>query len=76
MEDLLRTGRSSKYLIDEIVAKVKEIVLKNRHIVLRKIAHDFSMSHKSISNILYHQLRRVVAQLVTLKAYKSIRTQR
>lgn len=66
VEDLPRSGRPSNSSNDENIAKVKEMVIQNRHSGLREIAHDLAISHESVRNILVNHLgmRRVSARLV------------
>ena len=46
MEDLPRAGRPSTSSTEVNIAKVKEMVTENRHISLREIATELSMSHE------------------------------
>ena len=52
MEDLPRSGRPSTSSTEVNIAKVKEIVTENRHLSLREVAAEFSVSHESICTIL------------------------
>ena len=63
MEDLHRCGRPSTSSTEVNIAKVKEVVIENRHLSLRKIAVELSVSQKSIRTILNHCLR-VATRLV------------
>jgi DNA-directed RNA polymerase sigma subunit (sigma70/sigma32) len=52
VEDLPRSGRSSTSSTEVNIAKVKEMVTENRHLSLREIAAELSVSHESIRTIL------------------------
>ena len=52
MEDLSHCGRTSTCSTDVNIAKVKEMVTENRHLSLREIAAELSVSHESIRTIL------------------------
>ena len=52
LEDLSSSGRSSTSSIEVNIAKVKEMVTENRHLSLREIAAELSVSHESIYTIL------------------------
>ena len=66
MEDFPRSGRPSTSSTEVIIAKVKGMVTENRHLSLREISAELSVSHKSIRTILNDclSMKRVVAQLV------------
>ena len=50
VEDLPRSGRPSTSLAEVNIAKVKEMVTENRHLSLREIAAELSVSHESTSS--------------------------
>ena len=50
--DLPRSGRPSTPSTELNIAKVKEMVTENRHLRLREIAAELSVSHESIPTIL------------------------
>ena len=52
VEDLSRSGRPSASSTKVKIAKVKEMVTENRHLSLREIAAEISVSHESIRTIL------------------------
>ena len=52
MEDLFRSGLPSTTSTEVDIAEVKEMVTENRHLSLREIAADPSVSHESIRTIL------------------------
>ena len=52
VEDLPRSGRTSTSLTKVNIAKVKEMVTKNRQLSLRKVAAGLSVSNESIPTIL------------------------
>ena len=52
MEDLPPSGRPSTSLTEVNIAKVKEMVSENRHLSLREIVAELSVSHESIRTIL------------------------
>ena len=52
VEDFPRSGRPSMSSTQVNIAKVKEIVTENRHLSLREIAAELSVSHESIRTIL------------------------
>ena len=66
MEDLPRFGGLSTSSTEVNTAKVKDIVTENRHLSLREIAAELSVSHESIRTILNDCLgmKRVAARLV------------
>ena len=66
VEDLPRSGRPSTSSTEVNIAKVKKMVTKNRHLILRKIAAERSVSHELIRTILNDCLgmKRVTARLV------------
>ena len=66
VEDLPRSGRPSTSSTEVNIAKVKEMVIQNRHLSLREISAEFSVSQESIRTILNHCLgmKRVAARLV------------
>ena len=66
LEDLPRSGRPSTSLTEVNMAKVKEMVNENRHLNLREIAAEISVSLESIRTILNDCLgmKRVAARLV------------
>ena len=51
MEDLPRSGRPSTSSTEVNIAKVKEMVTENRHLSLREITAENSVSHESIRTI-------------------------
>ena len=51
MEDLPHFGRSSSSSTQVNIVKVKEIVTENRHLSLREITAERSVSHESIRTI-------------------------
>ena len=67
MEDLRRSGRPSTSSTEVNIAKVKEMVTENRHLSLREIAVELSVSLESIRTILndFLGMKRVAARLVT-----------
>ena len=73
MEDLPRFGRPSTSSTEVNIAKVKEMVTENRHLSLREIATELSVSHESIRTILNDCLgiKHVAARLVP-KSHKAI----
>ena len=66
MEDLPRSGRPSTSSTEVNIAEVKEIVTENRHLSLREIAAELSVSRESIRTILndFLGMKRVAARLV------------
>ena len=66
VEDLPRSGRPSTVSTELNIAKVKEMVSENRHLGLREIAAELSVSHESIRTILNDCLgmTRVAARIV------------
>ena len=66
VKDLPRSGRPSTSSTEVNIAKVKEIMTENRHLSLREIAAELSVSHGSIRTILNDCLgmKRVAARLV------------
>ena len=66
MEDLLRSGQPSTFSTEVNIPKVKEMATENRHLSLREIAGELSMSHESIRTISNDCLgmKRVAARLV------------
>ena len=52
VEDLPRSGVQSTSSTKVNIANVKEMVTENRHLSLRGIAAELSMSHESICTIL------------------------
>ena len=66
VEDLPRLGRPSTSSAEVNIAKVKEMVTENRHLSLRELATELSVSHESIRIILNDCLgmKRVAARLV------------
>lgn len=48
-EDIPRSGRPSTSTIELNVYAIKEMVLENRHISLREVAHCLNISHESDS---------------------------
>ena len=52
MEDLSLSGRLSTSSTEVNIAKVNEMVTENRHLSLREIADELSVSHESIRTIL------------------------
>ena len=52
VEELPRSGRPSTSSTEINIAKVKEMVTENRHLSLREIAAELSVSHESIRTIL------------------------
>ena len=61
-----RSGRPSTSSTEVNIAKVKEMVTENRHLSLREIAAELSVSHESIRSILNDCLgmKHVAARLV------------
>ena len=51
VENLSRSGRPSTSSTEVNIAKVKEMVTENRHLSLREIAAELSVSHESIRTI-------------------------
>ena len=66
VEDLPRPGRPSMSSTEVNIAKVKEMVTENRHLSLREITAELSVSHESIRTILndFFGMKRVAARLV------------
>ena len=66
VEDLPRSGRPATSSTEVNIAKVKELVTENRHLSLREIAAELSVSHESIRTILNDclDMKRVAARLV------------
>ena len=66
LEDFPRSGRPSTSPTEVNIAKVKEMVTENRHLKLREISAELSVSHESIRTILNDCLgmKRVAARLV------------
>ena len=66
VEDLPLTGRTSKSSNKVKIAKVKEMVTGNRHLILREIAAELSVSGESIRTILNDclEMKRVASRLV------------
>ena len=56
VEDLPHSGRPSTSLTEVDIAKVKEMVIENRHSSLREMAAKLSVSHESMRTILNHCL--------------------
>ena len=52
VEDLFCSGRTSTSSTEVNIAKVEEMVTENRHLSLRDITAELSVSHKSIRTIL------------------------
>ena len=52
VEDLSRSGRPSTSSTEVEIAKVKEMMTTNRHLSLREMSAELSLSHESISTIL------------------------
>ena len=50
--DLSRSGRPSTSLTEVNIARVKKMVTENRHLSLREIATELSVSHESLRIIL------------------------
>ena len=48
LEDLPRSGRPSASATEVTIAKVKEMLTENNHLILREIAAELSVSHESI----------------------------
>ncbi|CAK9818881.1 Protein GVQW3 [Anthophora quadrimaculata] len=67
VQDLLRAGRPSIVSTDENIEKIKNMVMDNRRLSVREVAHEVEMSHMSVHNILSEVLgmRRVAARLVS-----------
>ena len=65
-EDLPRSSRPSTSSTEVNIAKVQEIVTKNRHLSLRDIAAALSVSHESLRTILNDcfGMKRVAAGLI------------
>ncbi|XP_076661839.1 LOW QUALITY PROTEIN: protein GVQW3-like [Halictus rubicundus] len=66
VQDLPRAGRPSMASTDENIEKIKKMVIDNRRLSVREVAHEVEMSHMSVHNILTEVLgmRRVAARLV------------
>ena len=66
VEDLPRFGRPSTSSTEVNIAKVREVVTENRHLSLREIVVELSVSHESIRTILNDcfGMKRVAARLV------------
>ncbi|XP_029668258.1 protein GVQW3-like [Formica exsecta] len=64
--DLPPSGRPSTTSTDENIEKIKKIVIENRRLSVREMAHELQMSHISVHNILTEVLgmRCVAARLV------------
>jgi len=77
VEDLPWAGRSSTSTDDDHVNKVKQIVLQNRRVSVRKIARDIGIPKTTVHRILTDFLRmvRVSARLV-LKHLNFLQKQR
>ena len=52
VEDLPPSGRPSTFSTEVNIPKVKEMVTENRHLSLREIAPELSVSHESIRTII------------------------
>ena len=52
MEDLPRSNRPSTSSTKDSIIKVKEMVTENRHLSLREIGAELSLSYKSIRTTL------------------------
>ena len=65
VEDLPHSGRPSTSSIEVNIAKVKEMVTETRHLSLREIATELSVSHESILTILndFLGMKRVAARI-------------
>lgn len=50
--DLLRSGRPSTCTTDENINKIKTLLLQNRRMSVRELAHELDISFKSVHNIL------------------------
>ena len=61
-----RSGRPLTSSTQVNIAKMKEMMIKNRHLSLREIAAELFVSHESIRTILNDSLvmKRVAARLV------------
>ncbi|CAK9833043.1 Mariner Mos1 transposase [Anthophora retusa] len=66
VQDLPRAGRPSTVSTDENIEKIKKMIIDNRRLSVREVAHEVEMSHMSVHNILTEVLgiRRVAARLV------------
>ena len=66
VEDLPCSGRPSTSSTEVNIGKVKEMVTENRHLSLKKIAAELSVSHESIRTILndFLGMKRIAARLV------------
>ena len=66
MEDLPGSGRTSTSSTEVNIAKLMEMVTENRHLSLREIAGELSVSHESIRTISNDcfVMKRVAARLV------------
>ena len=66
VEDFPRSDRPSASSTKVNIGKVKEMVTENRHLSLKKIAAELSVSHESIRTILNDclSMKRVAARLV------------
>ena len=65
-ENLPCFGQSSKSSTEVNIAKVKKMVTQNRHLSLREIAAELSVSQESIRTILkdFVGMKRIAARLV------------
>ncbi|KOC59845.1 Putative uncharacterized protein FLJ37770 [Habropoda laboriosa] len=66
IQDLPRFSRPSTVSTGENIEKIKKMVIENRRVSVREVAHEVEMSHMSVRNILTEVLgmRRVAARLV------------
>ena len=59
VEDLPRSGQASTSSTEVNIARVKEMVTGNRHLSLKEIFTEISVSHESIPTILNDCLGRL-----------------
>ncbi|XP_043257532.1 protein GVQW3-like [Colletes gigas] len=66
VQNLLHAGRPLIVSTDENIEKIKKMVIDNRRLSVREVAHEVEMSHMSVHNISTEVLamRRVAARLV------------
>ncbi|KOC60647.1 Putative uncharacterized protein FLJ37770 [Habropoda laboriosa] len=72
VQDLPRSGRPST--TDENIEKIKKMVIENRRLSVRELAHEVEMSHMSVHNILTEvlRIRRVAVRLLPKEHRKVI----
>ena len=68
VENLPHASHPSTSVNDDNIAKVKKIVLKNRHVSIREVAEALNISYGSTQHIVVHVLgmKRVAARLVLI----------